>query len=99
MTHGGTVYIIANKLRTAIYIGVTADLYSRIIDHKNHIYKNSFTDRYNCAFCICYEHYPTIQQAITREKEIKKWRRNKKDALINTLNPKWEDLWNDIKNW
>jgi len=99
MTHGGTIYIMANKLRTAIYIGVTADLYSRIMDHKNHIYKNSFTDRYNCEYCIYYEHYPTIQQAIAREKEIKKWRRDKKNALINTLNPKWEDLWNDIKNW
>ena len=75
------------------------DLYSRIMDHKNHIYKNSFTDRYNCVFCIYYEHYPTVQQAISREKEIKKWRREKKDLLIGTLNPKWEDLWNDIRNW
>ena len=99
MTHGGTVYIMANKLRTVIYIEVTADLYSRIMDHKNHIYKNSFTERYNCEYCIYYEHHPTIQQAIAREKEIKKWKRDKKDALINTLNPKWEDLWNDIKNW
>ncbi len=40
-----------------------------------------------------------IQQSIAREKEIKKWRREKKDALINTLNPKWEDLWNEIKAW
>ena len=46
-----------------------------------------------------YEHYPTIQQAIAREKEIKKWRREKKDALINTLNAKWEDLWSEIKEW
>jgi len=99
MTHGGTVYIMANKARTTIYVGVTADLYARILDHKNHVYANSFTDKYNCVHCMYYEHFPTIQQAIAREKEIKKWRRDKKDALINTLNPKWEDLWNEIKTW
>ena len=99
MTRGGSVYIMTNKLKTTLYIGVTADLYSRIMDHKSHIYKKSFTDRYNCELCIYYEHYPTIQQAIMREKEIKKWRRKKKEDLINTLNSKWEDLWYDIKNW
>ena len=99
MTHGGSVYIMTNKLKTTLYIGVTADLYSRIIEHKSHTYKKSFTDRYNCELCIYYEHYPTIQQAIMREKEIKKWRRKKKEDLINTLNSKWEDLWYDIKNW
>ena len=99
MTHGGTVYIMCNKLRTVIYIGVTVDLFSRIMEHKNHTYKNSFTDRYNYELCVYYEHYPSIQQAIAREKEIKKWRRSKKDALINTLNPEWEDLWKDVKNW
>ena len=52
------------------------------------------------VYCVfIYEHYPNIQEAIAREKEIKKWRRQKKEALINTLNSKWEDLWNDIKNW
>src|SRR4029078_5202279 len=99
MTRGGSVYIMTNKLKTTLYIGVTADLYSRIMDHKSHIYKKSFTDRYNCELCIYYEHYPTIQQAIMREKEIKKWSSQKKEDLINTLNSKWEDLWYDIKNW
>ncbi len=99
MIHGGSIYIMANKLRTTLYIGVTADLRARIIEHKEHHYKKSFTDKYNCELCMYYEHYPTIQQAIAREKEIKKWRREKKDALINTLNPKWEDLWNEIKEW
>ncbi len=99
MIHGGTVYIMTNKLRTTLYVGVTADLYYRILDHKNHVYKNSFTDKYNCEICIYYENYSTIQQAIGREKEIKKWRREKKNSLINTLNPKWENLWSVIKNW
>ncbi len=99
MTRGGSIYIMANRLRTTLYIGVTSDLRSRVIEHKEHHYKNSFTDKYNCELCMYYEHYSTIQQAIAREKEIKKWRREKKDALINALNPKWEDLWNEIKEW
>ena len=64
-----------------------------------YIMANKARTKYNCVHCMYYEHFPTIQQAIAREKEIKKWRRDKKDALINTLNPKWEDLWNEIKTW
>ena len=48
MTHGGSIYIMANKLRTTLYVGVTADLRARIIEHKEHHYKKSFTDKYNC---------------------------------------------------
>ena len=99
MTHGGTVYIMTNKTRTTLYIGVTSDLFARVEEHKNHVYKKSFTDKYNCEICIFYEHWPTIQQAIAREKELKKWRREKKDALIDSINSKRLDLWNEIRSW
>jgi len=99
MTRGGSIYIMTNKVKTTLYIGVTADLYSRIREHKDHVYKKSFTDKYNLEYCVYYENYPFIQEAINREKEIKKWRREKKERLINTLNPYWTDLWDEIKNW
>ena len=99
MTRGGSIYIMTNKLKTTLYIGVTADLYWRIQEHKQHTYKNSFTDKYNLTYCIYYENYPFIMEAINREKEIKKWRREKKVNLINSLNPDWKDLWEEIRFW
>ncbi len=86
----GIVYIMTNKNKTTLYIGVTNDLCRRIQEHKNHIFKNSFTDRYNLEYCIYYEEFPTVSLAITREKELKKWSRQKKEELINKRNPDWK---------
>jgi putative endonuclease len=100
MKRGGSVYIMTNKHKTTLYIGVTSDLPVRIKQHKEHIYESSFTDRYNLEYCMYYENLPTIEEAIAREKQIKKWRREKKEALINSINPHWEDLWEkEIKYW
>jgi putative endonuclease len=99
MTKGGSVYIMTNKLKTTLYIGVTADLQIRIKQHKEHYFQNSFTDKYNLEYCIYYENFFSIQEAILREKQIKKWSRSKKESLINSLNPNWMDLWEEIKNW
>jgi putative endonuclease len=99
MQKGGTVYIMTNKLRTVVYVGVTSDLRGRIIQHKEHSFKGSFTDRYNCTICVYYCHYKTITEAIAVEKEIKKWRREKKDQLITSFNPHWGDLWKEIEKW
>lgn len=99
MERGGSVYIMSNSTRTTIYIGVTSDLRTRVLQHKEHFYKGSFTDQYNCTLCIYYEHFRSIEEAIAREKEIKKWRREKKDRLISSMNPAWEDLWQAIENW
>ncbi len=99
MERGGSVYILTNKNKTTLYIGVTNDLVARVLEHKNHFYKKSFSDRYNLEFLIYYENFPTIVEAIEKEKEIKKWRREKKENLINTINPEWKDLWEEIKNW
>ena len=88
----GFVYIMTNKNRTTLYIGVTNDLCRRIYEHKNHVNKNSFTDKYNLEYCIYYEEFPNFTEAIQREKELKKWNRQKKEDLINKLNPEWEEL-------
>ncbi|MFT4203417.1 MAG: GIY-YIG nuclease family protein [Chitinophagaceae bacterium] len=90
---------MTNKTKTTLYIGVTSDLRTRIIQHKQHLFKGSFTDSYNLEYCVYYESYSTIDEAIYREKQLKKWRRRKKDALINSFNPKWTDLWTEIEKW
>jgi putative endonuclease len=79
-----------------LYIGVTSNLVRRIDQHKTHFNKGSFTDRYNLELLLYYEAYGRIEDAIEREKILKKWSRKKKEALINTLNPKWKDLWHEV---
>jgi len=92
---GGYIYIITNKNKTTLYIGVTNDLCRRIYQHKNHLIKNSFTDRYNLEYCIYYEYFEYFNLAILREKELKKWNRNKKELLISTMNPEWKEIVNE----
>ncbi len=89
--HNYFVYIVANFNRTVIYIGVTNSLTRRITEHNMGLI-DGFTKKYNCKFLIFYEHYPEINMAISREKEIKKWNRKKKEALIEKFNPEWKFL-------
>ena len=101
MNNNGYVYIVTNSNKTTLYIGVTNNLCRRIYEHKNHVIKNSFTDRYNLEFCIYYEHYFDFSTAISREKELKKWSRKKKNDLISGKNPNWKIVANEtgiIKN-
>ena len=84
------VYILANKKGT-IYIGVTNDLERRFYEHKNNLIPG-FSSKYDCHKLIYYEEYLNVWDAISREKQIKKWNRKKKENLINTLNPDWIDL-------
>ena len=88
----GYVYIMTNKNRTTLYIGVTNDLCRRVYEHKNHLVKDSFTHKYNLEYCIYYEEFPCFDLAIKREKELKKWNRQKKEDLINKKNPGWKVL-------
>ena len=88
----GYVYIMTNKNKTTLYIGITNNLPRRIYEHKNHLLKGSFTDRYNLEYCIYYEEFANFNLALRREKELKKWNRQKKEALINTKNPEWKEL-------
>jgi putative endonuclease len=92
MTRIGFVYIMTNKNKTTLYIGVTNNLLRRVYEHKNHLMKNSFTDKYNLEYCIYYEEYEYFDLAILREKELKKWNRIKKEELINRVNPEWLEL-------
>ncbi len=86
------VYIMTNKNHTTLYIGVTNDLCRRIFEHKGHLVKDSFTERYNLEYCIYYEEFSSIDLAIQREKELKKWNRQKKEELINKKNPEWKEI-------
>jgi putative endonuclease len=93
MYKGGHVYIMTNKHHTVLYIGVTSDLPNRVYEHKAHLFKGSFSDRYNLEYLVYYETFEGIEEAIIRETEIKKWSRKKKEALINNFNPDWQDLY------
>lgn len=84
------VYIMSNVSRT-LYVGVTNDLERRVYEHKQKLI-DGFTRRYNLTMLVYLETTPEITSAIAREKEIKRWRREKKTALIETLNPEWQDL-------
>ncbi len=91
----GYVYIMTNKNKTTLYIGVTNNLVRRVYEHKQHLIKDSFSDRYNLEYCIYYEEFPHFDLAIKREKELKKWSREKKEKLINKNNPEWKELVNE----
>ena len=88
--------MVTNQHNTVIYTGVTSDLNGRIWEHKTKVFPKSFTAKYNCDKIVWYEVFPTIMEAIEREKQIKAGSRKKKEALINKLNPEWKDLWEEI---
>lgn len=88
---------MTNKHKTTLYIGVTSDLQRRVEEHRVHCDLRSFTAKYNLEYCIYYEYFATIEQAIIREKQLKKWSRAKKELLINAANPEWNDLWSGIE--
>ena len=92
MERGGCIYIMTNYQRTTLYTGVTSDLRSRIYEHREKVYPKSFTAKYNLTICVYYEVYSTIEEAIDREKQLKKWSRAKKDTLIDKFNKNWDDL-------
>ena len=90
------VYILSNANNRVIYTGVTNDLVRRVYEHKNHLDKSSFTSRYNVEKLVYYEETSSIRTAIEREKQIKSWSRAKKDKLIESKNPDWQDLYHSI---
>ena len=88
--HNYYVYITTNPGKTVLYVGVTNDICVRLLQHKqNNSAQKSFTGKYHCHNLIYYERFTHIEYAIEREKEIKKWRREKKNVLIETTNPDW----------
>jgi len=89
------VYIMMNKMNTVNYTGVTNDLGRRVYEHKNKI-NEGFTNEYNITKLVYYEHYESPDEAITREKQIKGWVKEKKIQLIETINPYFKDLYNQV---
>lgn len=89
------VYLLANKHNNVLYTGVTNDLIRRVYEHKNKMMAG-FTKKYNVDRLVYYEVCSEIIVAIEREKQIKGWSRKKKHALVNALNPQWNDLYPSI---
>jgi putative endonuclease len=85
------VYIVPNKHDSVLYVGMTNDLAHRIGEHRSGEIPG-FTADYRCRKLIYYEHCTNVLDAIAREKQLKKWSRSKKLALIATMNPRWKDL-------
>ena len=89
------VYILANKPRGTLYIGVTSDLVARIWQHKNDLVEG-FSEKYEVNLLVYYELYETMLEAIKREKQLKKWNRDWKLELIEKFNENWADLYSQI---
>ena len=87
-------YIVASRSRT-VYIGITGDLFVRVLQHKLKVNKG-FSSSYNCNRLVWFERFQIPTNAIAREKQLKGWLRKKKTALIEKTNPTWEDL---SKGW
>ena len=85
------VYILTNWNNRVMYVGVTSDLYKRLYEHKAQL-ADGFTKRYNVHKLVYYEQTEDVNAAIAREKQIKGWLRKRKDQLVESMNPAWEDL-------
>ena len=90
------VYILTNANKNVLYTGITGDLIRRVYEHKHHLDKGSFTDRYNVEHLVYYESTSDVKAAIEREKQMKGWNRKRKDKLIASKNPDWVDLYEKI---
>ncbi|WP_298304309.1 GIY-YIG nuclease family protein [uncultured Erythrobacter sp.] len=91
MERGGFVYIMASRRNGTIYIGVTSDLPKRAWEHREGKVEG-FTKKYGCKMLVWFEQHNTIEAAITREKQMKEWKRAWKLRVIEEKNPNWDDL-------
>ena len=90
------VYMLANVTGTVVYTGVTNDLIRRVYEHKHNCDPNSFTAKYSVHKLVYFESTTSRYEAISREKQIKSWNRKRKNELIESMNPKWMDLYESI---
>ena len=90
------VYMLTNKTKKVLYTGVTKDLVRRMYEHRNHLDKASFTAKYKVEQLVYFEHTTDVYAAISREKQIKSWNRARKNALVASMNPNWDDLYQQI---
>ncbi|GAB2666613.1 hypothetical protein GCM10026988_39180 [Vibrio panuliri] len=89
------VYILSNQTRRSIYVGVTTNLKARVWQHQSGICEG-FTKRYRINRLVYFELFSDIREAIAREKQLKKWKREWKNNLIEKVNPTWSDLYPEI---
>ena len=89
------VYILARKRNGTLYIGVTSDLVRRVFEHKSDLV-DGFTKKYGVHKLVYYEESDSIDSAIAREKQLKKWNRAWKVRLVEKSNPVWRDLYPDL---
>jgi putative endonuclease len=95
--HSYFVYILASERNGTLYVGVTNDLIRRVQEHREGLVEG-FTKRYRIKLLVWFEAHQEINEAILREKRIKRWRRNWKLQLIEVQNPQWLDLWPSLTN-
>ena len=86
-----SVYFMTNKTNNVLYIGVTSNLEKRVYQHKSKALEG-FTEKYNCNKLVYFEVFSDINQAISREKQLKKGNRKRKNDLVKSMNPEWKDL-------
>jgi len=89
------VYILASRKNGTLYTGVTSDIIKRVYEHKNDLVEG-FTKKYKVHELVYYEIFNSIEDAILKEKRIKKWKRNQKIELIEKENKEWKDLYNNL---
>ena len=85
------VYILTNRRRQVLYIGMTNDIARRVSEHKSHVIEG-FTKKYNVDVLVYAEAYSDVKEAIAREKQLKKWSSVKKRELVSSVNPEWEEI-------
>jgi len=90
------VYILTNITGTVLYTGVTNDLIRRVYEHKNNTIPESFTAKYSVHKLVYFESTSSRYEAISREKQIKSWNRKRKNKLVETMNPKWIELYDTL---
>ncbi|MGA8585030.1 MAG: GIY-YIG nuclease family protein [Roseiarcus sp.] len=95
MPRAPCVYILANRRQGTLYTGVTSNLAQRIFQHRDGM-TPGFATRYGCNRLVCYEAHERTDEAIAREKQIKGGSRAKTIALIETINPEWKDLYENL---
>jgi putative endonuclease len=98
MQQMGYFYIMSNVHNTVLYCGATNDLYKRVLEHKSGLYTNSFTLRYNINKLVYFEIFSLVTDAFNREKQVKAGSRKKKIALIENVNPEWQDLFYQLSS-
>ena len=91
MEEKGYIYFMTNRTNNVLYVGVTNSLTRRIVEHAEGR-GSVFTSKYNCSKLVYFEVFPTIEQAISREKQLKHFKREWKNQLVETVNPEWRDL-------